>query len=44
MENGTKSGLRLRPYKSCDARSIAGWLQDEEVFLNGEEIFLVSSP
>ncbi len=24
--------LRLRPYKSCDAENIAGWLTDEEVF------------
>lgn len=25
--------LRLRPYKSCDAKTIESWIQDEDVFL-----------
>lgn len=25
--------LRLRPYKSCDAKIIESWIQDEDVFL-----------
>ena len=32
--------LRLRPYKSCDAERIAGWLQDEDIFLKwGGKLF-----
>ena len=25
--------MRLRPYKSCDAKKIISWIKDEEVFL-----------
>lgn len=32
--------LRLRPYKSCDAERIAGWLKDEDIFLKwGGKLF-----
>ena len=32
--------LRLRPYKSCDAEKIAGWLKDEDIFLKwGGKLF-----
>ena len=24
--------MRLRPYKSCDAKKIVSWIRDEEVF------------
>ena len=24
--------MRLRPYKSCDAKKIISWIRDEEVF------------
>ena len=24
--------MRLRPYKSCDAKKIISWIKDEEVF------------
>ena len=26
--------MRLRPYKSCDAKKIISWIRDEEVFHN----------
>ena len=32
--------LRLRPYKSCDAATIAEWIRDKDVFLKwGGELF-----
>lgn len=32
QEDGNASILRLRPYKSSDARVIAGWVKDEETY------------